>query len=245
MATIGNKKIFSGMIGNVVFKNLNGKQIVVSRPAKVKQTTATQKSASEFGSCSHWAKLLRMGLTPFLVGLTDSALYQRFTTALYNGVKSNRNLPVGERTPLNSAVELLKGFEFNTHSPFTAYFKPTFFAGLNANNEVVIALPAFNPATEIVFPENCTTAKLLVFVYATDFTDTTTPLVFHSILPIHQNIALPAQELLHTTPIPEGYFVLASVKLLYYTPNLLTESNYLNTKDFSPAMVVLAEAVGT
>ncbi|WP_293872272.1 hypothetical protein [Flavobacterium sp.] len=39
-ATLGNKKTFSGMVGNVIFKNLNGKQIAQSRPSDVKQTTA-------------------------------------------------------------------------------------------------------------------------------------------------------------------------------------------------------------
>jgi len=94
------------------------------------------------------------------------------------------------------------------------------------------------------FPKGCTMAKLVCFVYATDFKETTNPLVFHSIAAINQNRIVPAQELLHTSPIPDGYFVMAAVKLLYYNANLLTESNYLNTKDFSPAMVVLAEAVG-
>lgn len=242
MATLGNKKTFSGMVGNVVFRNVNGRQIVVSRPANVKQTNATKKSASEFGNCSRWAKQLRSGLTPFLVGLTDSQMHQRFATAMYNAIKSNTLLPIGQRTPLNTDMDSLNGFEFNTHSPLAAYFKPTVDAQLNADKEAVIALPEVDPNTEMTFPGGCTNAKLLAFVIATDFTDTTTPLVFHSIIPINKNSALPAQELLHTTPIPEGYFVMAAVKLLYYNPNLLTESNYLNTKDFSPAMVVLAKS---
>lgn len=141
-------------------------------------------------------------------------------------------------------MDSLKCFEFNTLSPFAGYFKPTVAAQLKTNNEAVIALPHFDPSTEMIFPDGCTTAKLVIFVYSTDFNDTATPLVFHSIISINKNSALAAQELLHTTPVPEGYFVLVAVKLLYYNPNLLTESNYLNTKVFSPAMVVMAEAVG-
>jgi hypothetical protein len=243
MATLENKRAFKGMVGNVVFRNYRGKPIVQSRPTHVKQTTATQKSASEFGKCSRWAKQLRLGLTPFLVGQTDSALYQRFTAAIYNAVKSNTALPKGERSPLNSDMASLQGFEFNTHSPFATYFKPTIAAQRNANNEVVLTIQDIDPSTDIVFPDGCTTAKLVVVIYATNFSDTTTPLMFHSIIPIAQNSTLPAQELLRTPSIPEGYLVLAAAKLLYYTPNLLTESTPLNTKDFSPAMVVLAEAI--
>lgn len=244
MATLGNKKAFSGMVGNVVFRIRDGKQIVQSRPATVKQTSATKRSASEFGSCSKWAKQLRIGLTPFLVGLTDSTMHSRFTATLYNAIKHNTNVPQGERTPLNTNMESLQGFEFNTHSPFANYFKPTITAELNANKEVTVSLLAFDPQADMVFPNGCTTAKLALYIYATDLKDLENTLVFHSLLPIDKRTTVAAQNLLTTTPLPEGWFALASVKLLYYTPNVLTESNYLNTKEFSPAMVVLAKNTG-
>lgn len=244
MATLGNKKTFNGMVGNVVFRTMNNKQIVQSRPSSVKQTTATKKSATEFGSCSRWAKQVRIGLTPFLVGLTDGAMYQRFTTTVYNAVKSNSELAQGERNPLNSDMKSLEGFEFNAHSPFASHFLPAISAEINNNKEVLISLSAFDPKTEMVFPLDCNTAKLAVFVYATDLLDPEDTIVFHNLISIDKNRVVPAQTILTTAPIPEGYFVLASVKLLYYNPNLITESTYLNTKTFSPAMVVLAEAVG-
>lgn len=231
------------MVGNVVFKNLNGKQIVVSRPTKVKQTSATQKSASEFGSCSRWAKQLRMGLTPFLVGLTDNTMHSRFTAAVYNALKQQTAIPQGQRSPLNVAMHALQRFEFNTHSPFINCFKKTILAELTSNKEVVVTLPAFNPQRDVVFPNGCTSAKLVVYTYATNLKDPENVLVFHNLLPISKTAEIPAQNLLTTAPIPTGYFVLVSAKLLYYNANVLTESNYLNTKEFSPAMVVLAEAV--
>ena len=92
MATLGNKKTFSGLVGNVVFRNLNNKQIIQSRPSGLKQTKATKISASEFGSCSHWAKQLRIGLTSFLVKLTDGAMHQRFATVIYNARSEERRV---------------------------------------------------------------------------------------------------------------------------------------------------------
>lgn len=141
-------------------------------------------------------------------------------------------------------MESLKGFEFNTHSPFAAYFKPAILAELTLNKEVAVTISALDPQTEVIFPAGCTTAKLAIYMYATDLKDPENTLVFHSLLPINKSTAVPAQNLLTTTPLPEGYFILVSAKLLYYNANLLTESNYLNTKDFSPAMVVLAGVVG-
>ncbi|MDN3677108.1 hypothetical protein QWY90_07260 [Flavobacterium paronense] len=242
MATIKNNKMLSGTIGPLVFREVYNKQVAQGKRKNIKQTKATKKSASEFGVCSRWAKNLRIGLTPLLVGQTDSTMHQRFTTTVYNAIRTNTSIPLGERNPFNTAMDSLLGFEFNTHSPFKGYFKPTFSTERTTTNEVVITLPDFDPSTAMGFPMGCCNAKLLVFAYATDFKETTIPLVFHNMLSITQNNVLPAQELLHTTPIPEGYFVLAAVKLLYYNPNLLTERNYLNTKEFSPVMVVMAEA---
>lgn len=232
------------MVGNVVFRIRDGRQIVQSRPSKVRQTMATKKSASEFGTCSKWAKQIRNGLAPFLVGLTDSTMHSRFSAAIYNTIKGNTALPNGQRSPLNSSMEALQRFEFNTHSPFANYFKPNIAAELNANKEVSISIPAVDPQTDIVFPSGCTTTKLAIYVYATNLQDPESTLVFHSLLPIDKHTAVPAQNLLTTTPLPEGWFVLVAAKLLYYNANVLTESNYLNTKSFNPAMVVMAEAIG-
>lgn len=231
------------MVGNVVFRIRDGRQIVQSRPSKVRQTAATKKSASEFGSCSKWTKQLRNGLAPFLIRLTDSTMHSRFSAAMYNTIKGNTALPIGQRAPWNSTMAPLQGFDFNTHSPFTNYFKPAIVAELNTNKEASISIPAFDPQTDVVFPTGCTTAKLAFYIYATNLQDPESTLVFHSLLPIDKHTTVPAQNLVTTTPLPQNWFVIASVKLLYYNPNVLTESNYLNTKTFSPAMVVLAEAV--
>jgi hypothetical protein len=243
MATLGNKKVFSGMAGNVVFRNLNGKQIVQARPSNVKHSESQKKSAAEFGNCSRWAKQLRWGLTPLLAGMTDTIMYQRFTAAVHSAIKQSE-LPKGERTPITAAMHLLEGFEFNTHSPFADHFKSEFTAGLNDGNEILITLPAFEAKEAIVFPEYCTHAKLITYVYATNFEVNSAHLRFHSIIDINKNDVVPAQTLLATTAIPAGHFVLVAAKLLFYKPDSLTGTRDLNTETLSPAMVVLAEAVG-
>jgi len=121
MARIDKKNLLSGALGNLVFRNLDGNQIVQSHPGSVKQTQATKASGSEFRQCSHWAKLLRYGLSNFIDKQTDSYMFSRFTGAVYKAIQKNITLPKGQRTPLNSDMSSLIGFEFNTHSPFTTY----------------------------------------------------------------------------------------------------------------------------
>lgn len=47
MARINKKNILSGKIGNLVFRNLHGKQIVQAKPEKVNQSKATKLSGAD------------------------------------------------------------------------------------------------------------------------------------------------------------------------------------------------------
>ena len=169
MSRLSKKNIISGRIGNLVFREFNGKQIVQSRPEEVKQTKATQLSSSEFTQCSRWAKGLRLFLIPFLVGLTDSYMYKRFTGQLYSALQSNTDLPKGQRNPCNADMSALAGFEFNIHSPFVAYFFPALTATLDAQRRLTVTIPELEPKTEMVFAARTTQAELLVYVLATIF----------------------------------------------------------------------------
>ena len=61
------EKIFaSGTIANVIFYQFNGKPCARSRPARVRQTTATQKESKLFGSAKTLSRLLRQSLSGLL-----------------------------------------------------------------------------------------------------------------------------------------------------------------------------------
>lgn len=52
MARLDKNKFLIGVIGNLVFKNLDGKQIIQSKPDNIKQSRHTKLSGSESRSCS-------------------------------------------------------------------------------------------------------------------------------------------------------------------------------------------------
>ena len=61
------KQVFaSGTIANVIFYQFNGKPCARSRPARVRQTTATQKESKLFGSAKTLSRLLRQSLEGLL-----------------------------------------------------------------------------------------------------------------------------------------------------------------------------------
>ena len=107
MARIDKNKFLSGAIGDLVFRNLDGKQVVQSKPDGVKQSRLTKLSGNEFRNCSKWAKMLRYNLNDFLAQQTDGYMYRRFTGQLYKALQSNTSLMKGERTPLNCHLEAL------------------------------------------------------------------------------------------------------------------------------------------
>ena len=243
MARVDNNRLFKGTIGPLVFRTQNGQQIVQTKAYKPKQTIATKESSSEFRHCSSWTKYLRLGLQGFLVNLTDSYMYRRFTGAFYNALQTYTALPKGQRTPLNSNLQSLAGFEFNTHSPFADYCKISFDCVLNATHDVTITIPEFIPKTDLLWPANADQAELVLYVYATSLENHTRDVTHFTVLPIAK-INTPIPETTWTSPIlPVGYFVVVCSKLLYYTPNAITTRNYLNSKTLNPSSIVFAGVV--
>ena len=244
MGQVIKKNIISGSVGNLVFRNLNGKQIVQSHPGKLKQTKATKASGSEFRQCSTWAKQLRIGLFPFLIDQTDSYMYRRLTGQFYNALLGNTHLPKGGRTPLNANMKDLEGFEFNTHSPFKDYFDAKITTVLDANRQLQITVPELDLKNQVLFPSKVYDAELVVVVYATPFDLYTKTVEASFVLPLEKNTTLANETVWTSPPIPENYFMVVTAKLLFYTPNKFMGKNYLNSKTLNPSSIVFCEGGG-
>lgn len=242
MARINKKNIISGKIGNLVFRNLDGKQVVQAKPEKVNQTKFTKLSSSEFTQSSRWAKSLRLSLIPFLVGLTDTYMYRRLTGQLYQALQTNTKIAKGQRTPCNSDMSELNGFEFNTHSPFVDYFLPKLDVSLDAQRQLNVTIPEFEPKTEVLFAEKTYQAELLIYVIATNLDPNTAAIETHFILPIERQTALIPETQWSSFALPAGCFVLVSAKIMYYNMNKFTVKNYVNSVKLNPACVVFAGA---
>ena len=110
--------VVSGTIGNLVFKNVNGKQIVCSKPApgKMKQTVGTKKAATVFGKASSLGKALRKTL--------DVQYADLFTVETGNEIRARLNLALqSSRLPLTGGYKFdedsfagLASLEFNPKS---------------------------------------------------------------------------------------------------------------------------------
>lgn len=238
MARLSKKNIISGTTGNLVFRNLDGKQILQSHPGKIRQTQQTAASGSEFRQCSRWAKHLRIRLHSFLAGQTDSYMYRRLTGSFYNALLENTHLPKGQRTPLNVNMKALEGFEFNSHSSFREYFLPEITVVMDSNRQVQVTIPELEPKSQMQFPKKVSQAELVVYVCATRFElNLPQPDAFF-ILPINRHTAVQPETTWTSPTLPEGYFIMVAAKLLYYEENQFMGKKYSNSEILNPSRIL-------
>ncbi|MGO4709760.1 hypothetical protein AB4Y90_11730, partial [Chryseobacterium sp. 2TAF14] len=126
MATYESFIKLNGAIGDLIFYNLNGKNIVrkksgFNKTAFKKSPTyeKVRQNSSEFGHCSKIGKLIRSCISKYIELADDALLYQRFAKTMThikdcdmeNG-KGKRSVKFGLKT--NEGRNILQQFEFGT-----------------------------------------------------------------------------------------------------------------------------------
>lgn len=241
MARIHKNNQLIGRIGNVVYKQIGNNLIAQSRPNNMKQTIATQQSSNEFLQCSTWAKHLRNCLNPFLNDCSDTFMYKRFTSAVYKAIQQNNSFPKGERTPLNSDMSYLNGFEFNNNSPLTNSFFITPNVSLDNQNKIHINLPEFDPKTAVSFPKNIHDAELLFYIIATDMQLSNAYEEMYFSIPIHYNLDNTPATSWSSPVIQSDCLIVVCAKLFFYKSTIFSTKDYINTKAFNPSQIVNTE----
>jgi hypothetical protein len=241
MARINKKNNISGRINNLIFFDLNGEQFVKAASDTIMQTKATKLSSGEFIKCSKWTKQIRLSLSPILLTYTDTYMYKRFTARFYAALQTNTTISKEQRSPWNSDLSGLTGFEFNSHSPFSNYFFPTIIADINEQNKLVITIPEFETSTEMVFSENTGKAELIIFSVAINLESYSPILAEHFMIPIERHTLHLSETIVSNIAIPAKHFIVVLAKLMYYLPNSITIKNYINHKEFNPSTIIMAK----
>lgn len=115
---------------------------------------------------------------------------------------------------------------------------------MDAQRRVMVTVPALQPLVDVLYPEGCSQAEMLVYLYATNLMPNA------PITDGYFTVALPKQpvtltQTVWTSPeLPEGHFVMVCAKLLYYETNPFTGRTYLNSTVLNTSAVLLAMATG-
>lgn len=131
MATYESFIKLNGSIGDLVFYNLNGKNIVRKKSgfnkAAFKKNPSYEKvrqNSSEFGHCSKIGKIIRACLSKYIVFAEDALLYQKFAKTMteikdldFEAEKGKRTVKGGLKTEKGRVV--LQQFRFGVVPNFS------------------------------------------------------------------------------------------------------------------------------
>lgn len=124
MATYESIIKIKGAVGDLVFYNLNGKNVVrkksgFNKTAFKKSPTyeKVRQNSSEFGHCSKIGKVIRQALDKYIKEAEDPLLYQKFTKVMTEIKDLDFISAKGKRTVKNGIITekgnlLLKNFQF-------------------------------------------------------------------------------------------------------------------------------------
>ncbi|ASZ12484.1 hypothetical protein KTO58_12160 [Chitinophaga pendula] len=135
MATQTSKLTFTGRLNDVIGYRRHGVYYFRSRPAAVRQTTATKAAARRFGVASRSGRLIRQAYAPLLNIRFEGSLVNRLNKALVLA---------------SSQPEGIACFRFNQHTGLDRFFQVLPFTA--AGGEVRIpmqVLPAIKKATRL------------------------------------------------------------------------------------------------
>lgn len=162
MAYLGKNNRISGSLGDLVFRQVNGKTIVQRKPEKntVKQTQPTKKAAADFGRASTTARKIRIGLQTYSRGFADAKSFCRLRTRIQLAARTNNPAPVGERKLWEGTPALLEGFEYNLHSPYDRYCQVQLSTIAIIDQKLEFTVESFFPKQALTWPVNAEKAKL-------------------------------------------------------------------------------------
>ena len=139
----------SGKLGDKIYyfrKDKHGKvhYFVRQAPAEVKQTAATKRTASDFGTASRCAKVMRHALKAYTQLYDNGTLINSLNKAMGEVVRADDSHTPGQRQVLAQHMRLLEGFCFNHETNIERLVNATPVI-TREENRVTVSLP------EIVF----------------------------------------------------------------------------------------------
>ncbi|WP_442846104.1 hypothetical protein [Leeuwenhoekiella sp. H156] len=240
MAELDSKTGLKGNIGDLVFRNVNGKTIVQSRPdtgGKARKGRAKQ-TATDFGRASQITSSLMRGLRPFLSKMYDSQFFNRFRKAVYQGMKMNDSLPQGSLDLWQGEPTVLEGLEADLKNQYPQYVQmPGLELKLEAGS-LEISVPEFKADNPLHWPVKASEAELGYWISVYD--SKTYHVLRHELfrIPIpHKTQRIPATNYT-TTALPAEALLLVTAGELYYTADFRLGKVCMNSKAFNPTQVL-------
>ena len=238
MATQDRNGKIKGKINNIVYRELGDKQVMQIAPARVKQTYATKLNALDIGLASAQAKVLRDVFRHFYEE-ADGKMAARLTAAVAACIRASER-EIGDRNLHDVSLDLLKGFEFNTHAPFEKLLtvRPTF--GVLRNGRFEFSLPPFNVMEDIRYPQDRLRydPSFLIAVTAFHFREEYSRIIDKAVFDfknINQQVQIDWSS---SKLLPAGAIVVVTFSLRYLSTNWAGRQVQTTDKAFYPTVIL-------
>lgn len=233
-------KFIVGSMGDVVYKEINGVQVMQSKPGKggVRQTPATKESAGLFGKGSTLASFFRGRMHSVINGNADGLAVSRFTTAVNSVIRHCYSSKTKTFHFEKDSFESLIGFDFNIKSPLqkSMWLMPE--SKLH-ENILTITLPELKTHEELKFPKGTNLCEIRICVLRYRLEEG-----MEYEIPEIQTVEITSdlailEEQDFEFSIPEGSFCIAGIGLHYYEvkKNITIDRN---SRIFNPAAICAA-----
>lgn len=143
----------SGLMGPVVLYQLNGVNIMRSRPRKHKKSKASQQAAKDFGAASRLSALLRRGIYRLVEHISQTGTRYRFDRVIREWYRHYKNSS-GEQ-----AHSFLEQFQFNEKISLAERLKIRAEVDWSKPGKILIKIPSLIPQLDIAAPKNTDSVK--------------------------------------------------------------------------------------
>jgi hypothetical protein len=171
MAT-NDGKFFRGIVGNAIFRVLNGKQIVQQReaPGTRKQSDETKKNSNTFGMAATLGAQIRRTMATKIIQNVDSTVASRLSGQLTSILSAHRDKKTMLYDWQPNSFETLEGFNFNPKIRLSKRLDTL--PGISLKDEILtVAFPEISMPGILKFPFNSFRCKLSTSVSLLRLTD--------------------------------------------------------------------------
>lgn len=239
MAIRNANGLIRGKMGDIVFKVVNGKQVMYQVPDTVKQSRLTKKCAEMFGVCSKQTSILMRYLRPWFGGKVDSTQAARLRGACLTILRDNEKRGVIPADLSTADMGNLKGFEFNIKTPFEKFFQAPIHIA-EESIKLTIRIPVYSPAQELCFPKLYEKVDVHLIVFHFDFNTSKPMFTFDEHWEIKQRSTFEEAREYTVEARTEPGITLVMMQLAFFRNTSKFGKEYLSAEKCFPSQVVYA-----
>lgn len=159
-----------GLVGAVVTRRIGNTQVVQSkgRLRKKDQTPATKAAATDFGTASRSARMIRYAFWELILGYHDPSMVNRLNFQVLRAMRANTGQRRGKLCLADGNLTKLKDFQFNAKCPL----EDQLFASIDTrlkDSDLHVTLAEFDCDRDLIWPETATHCTIRIQVFGFDF----------------------------------------------------------------------------